>query len=300
MVSSAFRLLWRAINDAINHMSASLWSVAVGLILFALWELRRYRIGGTAAMKMHWKSDGLSGFIFVAAAWIVTLAWSIAETTYNDHIYLKNIAQTRLEQIQGKDGKGGLNAQVADLQRQLIDIKTKPPESITNKIKRVPTQLSNPPSNSVGGSNNDYNTCGFFAPNNIVKIVTPLANKSNSQLRELAKYQNKSLTDLENRNRADTNAIASDKDGVGVVETQKKLDEVSARQTTEFQLTQLVEARALENELLTRLALPHPTDNSDGLSSDGYCAIMSGIIRSDSALSSIGKYLVNLSRKLPS
>lgn len=158
MFVAACHLVWAALNAAAAHMSATLWSLSVGLIVFIVWEIVRYRAYGLTVMRARWKRESLWGLLILGSAWGLTFFVSIAEIIYGDHIVFRNLAISRLEELQGKDGKGGLRAQaltnLAEIDRlhnEVEGLKDQLAEAQSTKPKEVVRYLPPPPITIVNG-----------------------------------------------------------------------------------------------------------------------------------------------------
>lgn len=140
---------------------------------------------------------------------------------------------------------------------------------------------------------------GVWPAAGIVSKVTALSDSSHADLRQRASDLSTRLSDYGQQMAVALRQSATPRPNETVLDAQKRLDRIRHDFVVGFQEGLLQEVRILHDELLTRLRLPFPVDGRTGLSSSGFAALASGLIKSEDGLSELGEYLISSSRKLP-
>ncbi len=144
-----YHLLSTALLFSFDAMGTTLLARIAALLLLSLVEFRRYRLGGISAMKANWKGDFLFTFVAALAIWFLVFSYQVISTIYKDHVALRDLANARLEIIQGKDGEGGLRKQLADAQKgieveeaMIKSLRNEPPKVVMNRAPKTAAPVS--------------------------------------------------------------------------------------------------------------------------------------------------------------
>jgi len=125
-------------------MGTTTLSVLVSPAIFFLVLLIVMITQGLPAARAQWRKSVGLGVGLVILFWIGLIIYSSVQIIYKDHLSLKELAKSRLEIIQGKDGNGGLNAEIANFQIEAEKLKSDDAQIVALKDKLAETEKTKP------------------------------------------------------------------------------------------------------------------------------------------------------------